>query len=266
MLSSKISQAKKYVAMQSSIEIKTDSELKKLKEAGRLVSKVLKKVGENLKSGISTKSLDNIAFAEIRSLKIKPAFLGYRGFPATACISINDELVHGIPRKDRIIKDGDIVTVDVGVNCDGYFGDIAATFAVGRISPKAQKLIEITRRSLDIAVGELKPGKRLGDMSWAVQNFVEKSGFAVVRDYVGHGIGRKLHEDPAVPNFGQPGTGVRLVAGMVLAVEPMVTEGDWKVRTLSDDWTVVTVDGKLCAHFEHMIAITENGCEVLTEI
>jgi methionyl aminopeptidase len=250
----------------SAIEIKSDTEIDKLRVAGQAVAKILKKLSEHLRPGISTAQLDDIAFKEISSLGMKPAFLGYRGFPASACISINSELVHGIPRSNRIIKDGDIVTVDLGVLCNGYFGDAAATYGVGRVTKEAEKLMEVTKESLERAIEAVKPGNRLGDVSWAVQEFAEKNGYSVVRDYVGHGIGRKLHEEPAVPNFGKPNTGPRFVPGVVLAIEPMINVGSWRVKQLSDGWTVVTEDGKLCAHFEHMVAVTKSGNEVLTRV
>jgi methionyl aminopeptidase len=248
------------------IEIKSDTELEKLRICGQAAAKVLKKLSEHLRPGISTGQLDDIAFKEISSLGMKPAFLGYRGFPASACISINTELVHGIPRSNRIVKDGDIVTIDLGVLSDGFFGDVAATYGVGWVSKEAGKLMEVTKEALERAIVEVKPGNRLGDVSWAVQDFAERSGYSVVRDYVGHGIGRKLHEEPAVPNFGKPNTGPRLAPGIVIAIEPMINIGDWRVKQLSDGWTVVTEDGKLCAHFEHMVAVTKTGNEVLTRI
>lgn len=237
-----------------------------MRQAGQAVAEVLRKLVESAKPGTPTKYLDDAARQGISSFKMEPAFLGYRGYPAAACISINNELVHGIPNPKKIIKEGDLVSIDLGVSYKGYFGDMAVTFGVGKISPEAKKLLDITRESLDIAIEKVNPGNRLGDISWAVQSFAEKAGFSVVRDYVGHGIGRKLHEEPQIPNFGNPGTGVRLVEGMVLCLEPMINEGSWQVKTLKDNWTVVTVDGKLCAHFEHMVAVTKNGCEVLTKI
>lgn len=221
---------------------------------------------QHLAPGVSTQYLDDIAFREIRSLGMQPAFLGYHGYPASACISINNELVHGIPRPDRIIKDGDIVTIDLGVFAEGYCGDMAKTFGVGTISAEARKLLDVTKTSLDLAIEQVQPNNRLGDVSWAVQHYAETNGYSIVRDYVGHGIGRKMHEDPAVPNFGSPHTGIRLQPGMVICIEPMVNVGSYLVKTLADGWTVVTVDGKLCAHFEHMVAVTENGHDVLTHI
>ena len=253
-------------SQQPTIEIKSDAELDKLRKAGQAVARVLKILSDNLRPGISTGYLDGIAFKEISSLGMKPAFLGYHGFPASTCISINNELVHGIPRSDRTINDGDIVSIDLGVLSDGFYGDMAATYGVGKISKEAEKLMEVTKESLERAIAAVKPGNRLGDVCWAVQNFAEKSGYTVVRDYVGHGIGRKLHEEPAVPNFGKPHTGLRLVPGIVIAIEPMVNVGGWQVKQLSDGWTVVTVDDKLCAHFEHMVAVTKDGNEVLTRM
>ena len=254
------------VSSKNTIELKTSSELKIMKIAGQMAGKVLKLVSKNIKAGISTKQLDAIAENEIRSLGALPAFLGYRGYPATACISINEELVHGIPSEKRIIKDGDIVSIDLGVVYEGYYGDTAATYAVGNPSSEIQRLLDTTKASLVKAIEQSKAGNRLGDISWAVQSFAESAGYAVVRDYCGHGIGRKLHEDPSIPNFGHPKSGVRLVPGMVLAIEPMLNAGDYRVKTLEDEWTVVTADGKLCAHFEHMVAITEDGPDVLTKV
>lgn len=246
------------------IELKTQSEIQILKEAGQKAAKILKLLSESLKPGISTKQLDDIAVEEMKSQNVKPAFLGYRGFPASTCISINEELVHGIPKQGRIIKEGDIVSIDLGVIHKGFYGDVAATFPVGAIPEQTKKLLDVTKNSLDKAIAQIKAGKRLGDVSHAIQEYVESNGFSVVRDYVGHGIGRRMHEDPAVPNFGMPNTGVRLEKGLVIAIEPMVNIGDFNVKTLKDNWTVVTVDKELCAHFEHMIAITENGNEILT--
>jgi methionyl aminopeptidase len=246
------------------IELKTQQEIDIMRVAGRAVAHILQILFTKLEPGISTGELDAIAFREIRSLGMKPAFLGYRGYPATACISINEELVHGIPRNDRIVHAGDIVTVDMGVVHNGYYGDAAATFPVGPVSTEASKLLQVTRDCLDSAIAQMTAGNRLGDVSWAIEQCAQKAGYAVVRDYVGHGIGRQLHEEPAVPNFGKPHSGPRLVPGMVLAIEPMVNCGSYQVRTLKDQWTVVTVDGRLCAHFEHMVAVTDHGHEVLT--
>lgn len=248
------------------IELKSGAEIEILRKAGKAAAKVLRVLGENIRPGINTKFLDSLAEKEISSLGLKPAFLGYQGFPASVCVSINDELVHGIPSAQRMLKEGDIVSVDLGVICEDFYGDTAATFAVGKISAEAQKLIDVTKESLKRAVSSFREGSRLGDVSYAVQSFAEQEGFSVVRDYVGHGIGRRLHEEPSVPNYGKPGSGIRLCRGMVLAIEPMVNAGGYQVQTLDDGWTVATKDGKLCAHFEHMAALTEKGTEILTEI
>jgi methionyl aminopeptidase len=250
----------------ATIELKTAAELEKMRIAGAGAAKVLALLGTRVQPGISTQNLDEIAFSEICSLGMKPAFLGYRGYPATTCISINHELVHGIPRPDRVIADGDIVSIDLGVIYQGYYGDTAATFGAGMIPSDAQQLLRCTQESLERAIKQVRPGNRMGDLSHAVQRFAEERGYGVVRDYVGHGIGRKMHEEPAVPNFGKPGTGLRFIPGMVIAIEPMITAGDWRVKTLSDGWTVVTVDGGRCAHFEHTVAVTDSGCDILTRV
>ena len=197
---------------------------------------------------------------------MKPAFLGYGGFPASACVSVNDELVHGIPNDSRVLSSGDIVTVDIGTIYEGYYSDTAYTFPVGKINNSAKKLLQVTEDSLYVAIEQVKPGNRLGDVSYAVQNYAEGFGFSIVREYCGHGVGRNLHEEPNVPNFGKPGTGVRLVEGMTFAIEPMVNFGKRHVDVLSNQWTVVTRDGSLCAHFEHTVVVTKDGCEILTKI
>lgn len=250
----------------SSIEIKTKQELEKMKVAGRIVGEILAKLSEIIKPGITTKEIDSFSEKYIRSLKMKPAFLGYNGFPATACVSVNDEVVHGIPNASRVLKEGDIVSVDMGVIYEGYYGDAAKTYAVGNISDTAEKLLKITELSLQKGIERILPGNRLGDISYAVQNTAESAGFSVVRDFVGHGIGRKMHEEPQIPNFGKANTGVKLLPGMVLAVEPMINIGGYEVGILDDGWTVVTRDGSLSAHFEHTIAITEDGHEILTKV
>lgn len=255
-----------FPAKQLLIDLKSKSDLANLKVAAKAVASILKKLSENIKPGISTKELDTIAFNEIKKFGMKPAFLGYRGYPATACISINDELVHGIPNAKRFLANGDIVSIDLGTIYNGFYGDAAVTVPVGKVSSQAQKLLAVGAAALDSAIEAVRPGNRLGDVSAAVQMVIEKNGFSVVRDYVGHGIGRALHEEPAIPNFGKKGSGPRLLPGMVLAIEPMLNVGDWRVKTLSDNWTVVTQDGSLCAHFEHTVAVTEDGCEVLTII
>jgi methionyl aminopeptidase len=209
--------------------------------------------------------LDAIAESFIRKSGAKPTFIGYRGYPATLCISINEEVVHGIPGK-RKLKSGDIVSVDVAATLDGFVGDTAMTVLLDSTDEKAKKLVDVTRESLEAAIRQMRPGQRLGDIGAAVQRVAESNGFGVVRDFVGHGIGRQMHEEPSVPNYGTPGTGIRLEPGMVLAVEPMVTMGHWDVKVLSDGWTVVTKDGSLAAHFEHTIAVTEDGPVVFTKI
>lgn len=250
----------------SSIEIKTKQELEKMKVAGRIVGEILAKLSDIIKPGITTKEIDSFSEKYIRSLKMKPAFLGYNGFPATACVSVNDEVVHGIPNASRVLKEGDIVSVDMGVIYEGYYGDAAKTYAVGNISDTAGKLLKITELSLQKGIERILPGNRLGDISYAVQKTAESAGFSVVRDFVGHGIGRKMHEEPQIPNFGKADTGVKLLPGMVLAVEPMINIGGYEVDILDDGWTVVTRDGSLSAHFEHTIAITEDGHEILTKV
>jgi methionyl aminopeptidase len=217
-----------------------------------------------VKPGMTTQEIDEEVEGFIGRRGAKPAFKGYRGFPATVCTSINDEVVHGIPSRYRRLKEGDIVGLDLGCIVEGYYADGAITLAMGEIPSRVQELLEVTRGSLDAAIGLCRPGRRLSDISHAVQAHVEAHGFNVVRQFVGHGIGRQLHEDPQVPNFGEPGRGPQLKPGMVLAVEPMVTMGSFEVRILEDRWTAVTVDGSLSAHYEHTIAITEDGPEVLT--
>lgn len=247
------------------IEIKTEEEIESLKKSAEIVSGVLKVVKDNIKPGINAKKLDNLAYKTIRSLGAEPAFLGYRNYPATICLSVNNELVHGIPLSTKIIKEGDIVTIDLGVIYKGFYGDVAETVPVGEISSNKRKLLKITFECLDVAVKYCTKNYRIGDMASAVQSFAEKNSFSVIRDYVGHGIGKKLHEKPEIPNFGKPGTGDRFSAGMVFCIEPMIAEGSYEVMTLEDNWTVVTVDGRMCAHFEHMVLVTDNGCQVLTE-
>ncbi|MDR3253621.1 MAG: type I methionyl aminopeptidase [Endomicrobium sp.] len=253
------------------IELKTAKEIEKMKIAGRAVGEILQKLGDIIKPGITTKEIDIFSERYIRSLKMLPAFLGVKGisspFPASACVSINNEVVHGIPNDSRVLKSGDIVSVDMGVIYEGYYGDAAKTYAVGSISDTASKLLKITEQSLQKGIEQTLPGKRLGDISFAIQETVEYAGFSVVRDFVGHGIGRSLHEAPQVPNFGKADTGIKLFPGMVLAIEPMVNVGSYEVCTSSDDnWTVFTKDGSLSAHFEHTVAITENGYEILTKV
>jgi methionyl aminopeptidase len=244
------------------IILKSDRELEALHRANRLVLQVLDAVQRTADQGMSTSELDRLGEEMIVSAGARPAFKGYRGFPASLCISLNDVIVHGIPDKTRL-QNGDIVSVDCGVVLDGYYGDSAITFGVGKISSEAQELIDVTRRCLLDAIDRVKPGNRLGDVSAAVQQRAESAGFGVVRDFVGHGVGRALHEEPQVPNYGKPGHGRMLKKGLVIAIEPMVTRGSWRVRVDDDGWTARTEDGKLAAHFEYSVAVTEDGHRVL---
>lgn len=245
------------------IVLKTAREIELMKEACEISAGALKTVGNAIEPGISTKELDSIAADFIKKAGATPNFMD-NGFPAVACISINNEVIHGIPSKNRILKEGDIVSVDLGAAKHGLNGDNAATFGCGKISDEAQKLIDVTRESLNRGIAAVKANGRLGDISHAVQEYVESNGFSVVKEYVGHGIGTELHEDPSVPNYGKAGRGVRLLPGMCLAIEPMVNAGTDGVDVLQDGWTVVTADGKLSAHFEHTIVITANGPVIMT--
>lgn len=247
----------------SVIIIKSSREIEQLKRSNGIVAEVFQKLKEAIIPGITTKELDQIAEEAILSRGAVPAFKGYRGFPASLCISINEEVVHGIPGQRRL-REGDIVSLDVGANLNGYFGDAAITLPVGEVDPMAKRLLEVTEKALYIGIDKAKAGNRLFDISYAIQTWVESNGFSVVRDFVGHGIGKDLHEEPQIPNFGSPHQGPRLEKGMVLALEPMVNEGTYGVRILSDGWTVVTADGKRSAHFEHSIAITDGGAEILS--
>lgn len=239
------------------------AELAIMREAGRVTARALSAVGDAVLPGVTTAELDDIAYAVIEKAGAKPAFKGYHGFPATICASRNCEVVHGIPGKVRLVE-GDIISVDMGAIVDGYFGDSARTFAVGTVSAEATALMEATRASLDAGIAQCVPGHRLYDIGAAVQAVAEAAGFSVVREYVGHGIGRAMHEEPQVPNYGTPGKGPQLLPGMVLAIEPMINAGGAGVRQLNDGWTVVTSDGRLSAHFEHTVAITDAGPMVLT--
>jgi methionyl aminopeptidase len=247
------------------IEIKSAAEIGIMRRAGAILSEVMSALVAAAQPGITTLELDRLAAAELARRKAKPAFLGYRGFPASVCVSLNNEIIHGIPSSGRHVREGDLVSLDLGCLCDGFYSDMAVTVAVGHVSPEASRLIETTRQALAAGIDAMRPGGRLGDVSHAVQAHVEAAGFSVVRDFVGHGIGRALHEEPPVPNFGKPGTGPRLTEGMVLAVEPMVNAGGWESRTLPDGWTCVTQDGSLSAHFEHTVALTAQGPEILTK-
>ncbi len=245
------------------IILKSPHEIKLMKEAGRIVYEVHQELAKAVAPGITTGELDALAESLIRKAGGIPTFKGYHGFPASICASVNDEVVHGIPGK-RVLKEGDIIAIDLGVTYKGYVGDSAYTHPVGKVDPEAQRLLEVTRIGLEKAIEQCYPGKRLGDIGHAVQAYVEAQGFSVVRDFVGHGIGSNMHEDPQVPNFGVPGTGIELKPGMVLAIEPMVNAGTWQVKVLADEWTVVTLDGRYSAHFEHTVAITEDGPVILT--
>ncbi len=245
------------------ILIKSAHELQIMREAGRITAAALDAVGSAVRPGVTTGELDAVAEEVIRAAGAVPAFKGYHGFPATLCTSVDGEVVHGIPGR-RALREGEIVSVDCGAIVDGYYGDSARTFAVGTVSAQAQRLMRATRESLEAGVAQCIPGMRLHDISAAVQRVAESAGFSVVREYVGHGIGRAMHEDPQVPNYGAPGTGPTLKAGMVFAIEPMINAGGADVRSLDDGWTVVTVDGALSAHFEHTVAVTESGPLVLT--
>ena len=243
---------------------KSPAELEKMYRAGQIVYGALAEMRTMVKPGISTKDLDRFAEAYTIEHKAKPAFKGYRGYPASVCTSINQEVVHGIPSAARKLKEGAILSMDFGVELEGYFGDAALTVPVGKVSPAREKLLRVTRESLEQAIDKVRPGNRLGDVSAAVQRWVEKSGFSVVREFVGHGIGTKMHEDPQLPNYGSPGQGPKLQEGMVLAIEPMVNTGGPGVREMADEWTAVTTDGSDSAHFEHTVAVTKNGPWILT--
>ena len=245
--------------------IKSPQELAIMRQAGKIVARTLQKLAEEVKPGIKTSYLDSVAVSELKKYGAKASFKGYRGFPASVCVSVNDEIVHGIPG-DRELKGGDIVSLDFGAIVNGFHGDGAITVGVGKVSPKAQELIDLTRAALQVGVKEARNGARLGDVSVAIQDYVESRGFSVVREYSGHGVGRDLHEDPLVPNFGIAGEGPVLCKGMTLAIEPMVTVGDWRTRVAANKWTVLTADGSLAAHFEHTIAIGDDEAEILTLI
>ncbi|SMG59324.1 type I methionyl aminopeptidase [Paenibacillus aquistagni] len=244
---------------------KSEVELGFMREAGRIVAMTHRLMADSVKPGITTRELDNIAERFIRSQGATPSFKGYNGFSGSICASVNDELVHGIPG-DRVLNEGDIISIDIGAQYRGYHGDSAWTYGVGSISDSAKKLLEVTERSLYAGLDLVKPDVRLYTISHAIQRVIEDAGFSVVREYVGHGVGADLHEEPQIPNFGTPDRGPRLKPGMTLAIEPMVVIGERYVKTLADNWTVVTVDGTWCAHFEHTVAVTSDGCEILTKL
>ena len=246
-----------------SIIIKSDREIATMRQAGRIVARVLEVLKSQVRAGSKTKELDIIAARELTKLGGKPSFKGYRGFPANLCVSVNDEIVHGIPG-ERVLDEGDIVSLDIGVIFMGFQSDVAVTVGVGKVSPQAKELMETAEGALNAGIAAAHAEARLGDISAAIQHYAESRGFSAVREYTGHGIGREMHEEPQIPNFGLPGTGPVLKKGMTLALEPMVNAGDWRTRLGSDGWTVYTVDGSLSAHFEHTIAITDAEAEVLT--
>ncbi len=246
------------------ITIKSKSEIEKMRLAGKITGDALRLVEKHIRPGVSTLELDKIAYDFIKKQGAIPSFLNYNGFPGSICASPNSWVVHGIPSKNIILKEGDIISIDMGACKDGYHGDAARTFAVGKISDEAQRLIDVTKQSFFEGIKYATHGAKIGDVSSAIQEYVEKHGYSVVRDLVGHGIGRNLHEDPSVPNFGRAGKGVKLAQGMTIAVEPMVNEGEYDVVVLDDDWTVETEDGKLSAHYENTILITRGECEILT--
>ena len=246
------------------VVIKTARELSKMLDACKISAEALRVAGEAVKPGVTTYEIDTVVRKFIEKQGATPSFLGYGGFPASACISVNNVVIHGIPSKQQVLKEGDIVSVDVGAFYEGFHGDNAYTFPCGKISANAQALLDATKESLYEGIKMALAGNRIGDIGNAVQKYVEARSYSVVRDFVGHGVGAKLHEDPSVPNYGTPGRGVRLVPGMTIAIEPMVTEGSYEVEVLEDEWTTVTKDGKLAAHFEHTIAITDNGPKIMT--
>jgi methionyl aminopeptidase len=247
------------------IVCKTPGEIEIMRAAGQIVARTHQELQRFITPGITTKELDMISEEFILSQDASPSFKGYNGFRGSICTSVNEELVHGIP-SDRVLNEGDIISIDIGARYNGYHGDSAWTYAVGKIDDKTQHLLKITEESLYQGINEAKPGERLSNISHAIQTYVEANGFSIVREYVGHGVGQDLHEEPHIPHFGPPNKGPSLKPGMVLAIEPMVNAGSRYVRTLTDNWTVVTVDGRRCAHFEHTVAITDTGFEILTRL
>jgi len=247
------------------VVLKSSQEIEKMRRAGQVVREVLELVRSKVKPGATTFDLEKAAEARLKELDVKAAFKGYHGYPCALCTSVNSEVVHGIPSPKRVLKEGDIVSVDFGVVVEGYYGDAAITVPVGAIDEKAARLLKTTEESLQAGIAAVRPGATLGDVGAAVQKVVEGQGFSVVRDFVGHGIGVQMHEDPQVPNFGEAGQGMRLKAGMVIAIEPMVNAGRPDVRVLDDGWTAVAADGSMSAHFEHTVAVTATGARVLTE-
>jgi len=249
-----------------SASLKSPEQIGHIRKASQYVARVLAALGEAIRPGVTTGDLDEQAARLCKEWGVEAAFKGLYGFPRSVCISVNEEVVHGIPSPTRVLREGDIVSCDFGVRCEGFFGDAARTYAVGRVADAARRLMDVTWESLQRGIAQCRPGNRIGDIGWAVQSYVESQGYAVVRDFVGHGIGRRLHEDPQVPNYGIAGKGMRLHPGMVLALEPMVCVGTHEVETLDDGWTVVTKDRRLSAHYEDTVAVTEDGPVVLSRI
>lgn len=253
------------------INIKSKSEIQVMKEGGKILASILQLLSDKIKPGVFGDELEKIVEKEIKKYRVIPSFKNYRiykgetPFPSSICVSINDEIVHGFPF-GKLIKDGDIVSIDLGIKYKGLHTDSALSVGAGKISEQADKLIKITRESLYKGIEQIKPKNRLGDVGFAIQNYVEKNGFSVVRNLVGHGVGRSIHEAPEVPNFGEKGKGLKLYPGMTLAIEPMINAGDYRIKCDPDGWTIRTIDGKLSAHFEHTVAVTENGCEILTKL
>lgn len=244
--------------------VKSGEEIELMRQAGRELARIRDAVADLAHPGISTLELDKVAHQLIEAAGARPAFLGYHGYPASICASINNEVVHGIPSRKRCLRDGDLLSIDLGLILHGFYADTAVSVGVGKVEPSVARLIDVTRIALSVGIGAMQTAQRIGDIGHAIEKYVAGEGFSVVREYTGHGIGRQMHEDPKVPNFGEAGKGVRLKRGMVLALEPMVNMGSWKTEVLDDDWTVVTADGKPSAHFEHTVALTEDGVEVLT--
>lgn len=251
------------MSVSEQIELKSPAEIQIMMRGGRVLHDIHDRMRELVRPGVTTLELDTVAQRMIEASGGTPAFLGYQGFPGTLCTSVNDEIVHGIPSK-RVLQEGDIVSIDVGMILDGFYSDTARTLPVGNVDADSRRLLEVTEKSLGIGISQLVSGNRLGDVSHAIQEYAESHGVSVVREYAGHGIGRSLHEEPRVPNYGRPGRGPRWEPGMVVAIEPMLNLGTYKTRVLNDDWTVVTEDGSRSAHFEHTIAVTEDGPLVLT--
>ncbi len=248
------------------IEIKTAAEIESMRRASRIVAAVLGLLKAKVRPGVTTAELDKFAEKQIRERGGAPAFLGYRGYPATLCVSINEEIVHGIPSEKRVVRDGDIVSLDLGALCEGFYGDAAITVVAGKIPAPTAKLVEVTRRSLELALLKVRAGARLGDVSSAVEKYAVENGMSVVREFTGHGIGRRLHEEPSIPNYGKAGSGPVLKTGMTLAIEPMLCLGRADVVVKNDGWTAVSADGSPSAHFEHTVAVTDDGCDILSRV